>query len=179
MLRALQRARTCAIGFALFSLILPTHVVAQAPKAPAKRPQVHDIQLNAQGKLRVVVVDGQGQRIPQSQIKLTRDDFSASPQSTLGVTNNRGEHTFQKLAGGIYRLETDQGICMCRLWTKAAAPPSASQSLLIVNDTRIARGQRPIREIFRSDPILMTALVAAAIAIPLAIHQSKDKSSGS
>ncbi len=151
MSRALQRVRTCAVVFALCGLIFPTDVVAQPQKPSAERPRVHDIQLSAQGELRVVVVDGQGQRIAGTQIKLTRDGFSASSKSTLGVTNNRGKHAFQELTGGIYQLETDQGICMCRLWTQTAAPPSAAQSLLIVNDTRIARGQRPIREIFRSD----------------------------
>jgi hypothetical protein len=65
---------------------------------------------------------------------------------------------------------------MCRIWTTAAAPPRAAKQLLIVNDHLVQRGQRPIREMFHSDPILMTAIAVAAIAIPIAIHKSRDDS---
>ena len=92
------------------------------------------------------------------------------------TTDQRGGFVFSNLAAGTYRLETKSGVYLCRIWTHAAAPPSAAPSLLVVNDAQIERGQRPMKEIFRSDPLLMAAIVAAAIAIPIAVHKSQDDS---
>lgn len=163
--------RRTAIAFALVGLIWPPSAVAK--EAPT--PKTHDVKLTPAGSLAVVVVNAQGKLQKSTRVELQKSD---STEITVGITDEAGRYQFTNLTGGVYQIRTNQGICGCRLWTNRAAPPAAAESLLIVND-RVVRGQRPIREMFRSDPILMTAIVAAAIAIPIAIHQSRDNSSGS
>jgi hypothetical protein len=41
--------------------------------------------------------------------------------------------------------------------------------VLVVADSAVARGQRPIGEIL-CNPVLIGLLIAAAIAIPIAVH---------
>lgn len=176
MFEAMKKLRSCAMAIAVLGLVIPTHVLGDETTPTKKRPRVHDIQLDDQGDLHVVVVNAEGQSMREHRVQLTG---GGTPNPSVGMTDQDGRHTFRGLTGGVYQLQTDQGVCVCRVWTTSAAPPSAAKSLLIVNDVRVTRGQRPIREMFRSDPLLMTAIVAAAIAIPIAIHQSRDKSSGS
>ena len=133
--------------------------------------KVHDVRLDRQGRLRVVVVDAQGHGLPDAEITLTQ---TGKEKGIRGRTNAQGRFVFPSLTGGSYSLQTSEGVCLCRIWTAKAAPPKAASQLLIVNDPVVHRGQRPIREMFHSDPILMTAVAVAAIAIPIAIHKSRD-----
>jgi hypothetical protein len=108
-------------------------------------------------------------------VSVTRVDRTARPRQER--TTPDGRFAVGDLQAGTYRLETSEGVCICRLWTSAAAPPAAAPSLLIVNDASVTRGQRPIRDLFHADPVLMATVVAAAIAIPIAVHKSRDDSS--
>jgi hypothetical protein len=90
------------------------------------------------------------------------------------VTDADGRFAVGNLRGGTYCLQVSEGTSVCRVWTSGAAPPSAARRILVVNDRLIQRGQRPIRELFISDPILVATLVTAAIAIPIAVHKSRD-----
>jgi hypothetical protein len=150
----------------------------QVQATPPARPHVPDVRLDRQGLFHGIVVDGQGQTVPATQVKLERvnQQQEAVTAPSIATTDARGGFVFRELSAGTYRLETSSGIFVCRIWTHKAAPPAAASSLLVVNDAQIERGQRPMQEIFRSDPLLMAAIVAAAIAIPIAVHKSQDDS---
>ena len=89
-------------------------------------------------------------------------------------TNERGQFRFTRLRGGMYRIATPDITLACRAWTAKLAPPSARQSLLVVANMYSARGQQPINEVFCFNPFLMGTIVAAAIAIPIAVHDDGD-----
>jgi len=50
----------------------------------------------------------------------------------------------------------------------------ALNQLLVVSDSSVERGQRPIGELFCSPPFLIGALIVAAIVIPIAVHNAQD-----
>ncbi len=133
--------------------------------------RVPDVRLDAGGQLQGMVVDGQGHGLPEAQVVVSR--VGDSPRQVT-KTDADGRFTVGNLKGGTYCLRVSEGTSLCRVWTPGAAPPSAAHSILVVNDRLIQRGQRPIRELFVSDPILVATLVTAAIAIPIAVHKSRD-----
>ena len=150
----------------------PPAVSRNAENRRLNAVEVKDVQLDARGSLRGVVVDAQGKRQAAAKLTLSRVDRPA--ERTVLETREDGQFATLPIKPGVYRLETSEGVIGCRLWSSTAAPPSASKSLLVVNDTEVVRGQRPIRELFYSDPLLMAGVVAAAIAIPIAVHKSRD-----
>jgi hypothetical protein len=174
-------------------LVNPAVSLGAEPNPSAStRWRVPDVRLDPQRRFHGAVVDGQGKAVGRSRVTLVRSDVP--PPTTTGTassgtdtpgaavdaisqtTDAQGRFTFADVSAGTYRLETDAGISICRLWTHAAAPPAAASSLLVVNDARIERGQRPIRDAFYTDPLLMAVIVGAAIAIPIAVHKSRDES---
>jgi hypothetical protein len=113
---------------------------------------------------------------------------SAQPQSGLvvvAVQNNRqvaravtdqaGQFTLEGLRGGLVQIVAPQAISICRAWAPGTAPPSATNQLLVIQQDVLQRGQMPFGEALFSDPILLGLFVAAAIAIPIAVSNSRDK----
>jgi hypothetical protein len=164
--------RPVAVTLAVTGMLLPVEETrSQEAASCPTTPTVHDIRLDDQGSLHGVVVNAQGQTQPKTRITLV--DLQRGKRRA-NATSRDGKFVFQRLAGGTYHLKTAHGVCHCRVWTAAAAPPTAKAQILIVDDALVQRGQRPVRELFTSDPLLMAVVVAAAVAIPIAVHQSRD-----
>jgi hypothetical protein len=165
--------RHAALTLALLATVAPPEMPSLCAESPGtSRPATHDVQLDSQGQMTGMVVDAAGRPQADEPVAIQRVDRTADPVHIK--TESDGRFRIGPLSAGTYRLTTDEGVCLCRLWTHTAAPPAASPALLIVNDATVTRGQRPIRDMFRSDPILMATVVAAAIAIPIAVHKSRD-----
>lgn len=167
------------VVFAIIATINPSLPLGAATPMPEEPPtrKVPDVRLDDQQAFHGVVVDGEGRPCPQAAISLTKVGSTGTAHKPMEtVTDERGKFDFRDLTGGTYRIETSAGVYLCRLWTHAAAPPSAAPALLVVNDAHIQRGQRPIRDAILADPLLMATVVAAAIAIPIAVHKNRDDS---
>lgn len=147
--------------------------VMGAPPVEHRSKSVIDIRIDPRGRLQGTVVNPQGQRQSQTVVALLREGSESSVARRV-ATDANGQFAFTTVTPGTYRLQTDEGVVRCRLWSSAAAPPSAAARVLLVNDASLVRGQRPIRELFFSDPLLISVVVAAAIAIPVAVHKSRD-----
>lgn len=160
-----------ASWIALFAMMNPLAVWGAPPTTEAA-VRVTDLALDSAGCLNGVVVTGAGHRQAKAPLRLKRIDRRAAVMELS--TDRDGAFRSAKLSPGIYQIETSEGIVTCRVWSQRAAPPSAAKSLLVVNDAQVVRGQRPVRELFSSDPFLMTGIIAAAIAIPIAVHKSRD-----
>jgi hypothetical protein len=141
------------------------------PVPPAKqRPLVLDVGLDANRALRGEVRDAQGQAQANTDVVLWKKDVIVQRTRSDG----KGRFRFRDLKGGHYQIATPDSKVACRAWTAGHAPPSARKSLLIVANVYSARGQQPINEVFCFNPFLMGTIIAAAIAIPIAVHNSGD-----
>ena len=134
--------------------------------------KVRDVALASQGTLRGQVLDSTGKPQPGVAIMLVRDGREVG--ST--VTGDRGEFALTNLRGGIYQLAAGQYTGVYRIWSPQTAPPVATDGVLIVASGDVLRGQ-----CFRAphglkhwlvNPWFMAAVAAAAIAIPVAVHNA-------
>ncbi|MCH5375675.1 MAG: carboxypeptidase-like regulatory domain-containing protein [Planctomycetes bacterium] len=138
-------------------------------------PTVSDVRLDPQGTLRGQLVNLQGQPVADQPLELHRGGQTIARASSRAD----GEFVFQRLPAGVYQIRLGSYAAACRAWTADAAPPSAQSRLIMLSEPITVRGQQPIHEIFRN-PLFIGLVVAAAIAIPVAIHNSQDdKPSGS
>ncbi|HTU24065.1 MAG TPA: carboxypeptidase-like regulatory domain-containing protein [Pirellulales bacterium] len=163
-------------------LLLPAPAWAEDVAGPPGRTagdRTLDVMLDANGTLSGTVVDPQNQPVAGATIWLA----AGGDQRASALSDRAGEFRFTALRGGIFRIATGDQTTLCRVWTATAAPPGARPSVLLVlggGEPVATRGQTPIPSYFRSDAFLIGAVIAGAIAIPIAIHNFRnDQPSGS
>jgi hypothetical protein len=178
--------RLLAVALAIPGLLLPpfstaTAAAAEAQRPPgrppeAARPLVHDVELTEQGTLEGCVVDQDGMTLAAAPVILMRQEREAARVAT----DRQGAFSVGGLRGGVYTIVVDTDACVCRVWSAGTGPPHAGRQLLIVRGEQVERGQMPFHCLFPQGPVLAGLVVAAAIAIPVAIHNSSgDSASGS
>jgi hypothetical protein len=92
-------------------------------------------------------------------------------------TDASGGFAVRGLTGGVYTVATPIGGSVYRAWSPRTAPPAAVTSALIVPDQNIVRGQWGTGALgWLANPWVLAAIVAAAIAIPLALDDDDDAS---
>lgn len=129
-----------------------------------------DVTLDDGGSVRGEIRDAQGQLKPGTAVALWRGQNEVQRVRA----DQHGAFRFVGLTGGMYRITTPDTTVHCRFWTAGHAPPASRQGLLIVTNEYSERGQQPINEVFCFNPFLMGTIIAAAIAIPIAVHESGD-----
>ena len=110
-------------------------------------------------------------------------------------TNGDGVFQVPGLKGGIYQISCDQNHSIYRVWSTNAAPPSASNGVLIIQPDSVQRGQcaegcAPGTVVggpggyvpgptahqgmlgLLANPWIVGAAVAVAIAVPLALDDN-------
>jgi hypothetical protein len=138
-----------------------------SPRATAVVP-VPDVRLDSRGSFQARVLSPEGQ--PLGRLGCT---LQASGQTLVtSPTAADGSLRFDGLSGGVYNLQIDQQVLHVRLWTAEAAPPGAVPELLIVHGSQLQRAQQPLCNLLGQEPIMIGLLIAAAIAIPIAVHNS-------
>ncbi len=142
------------------------------PQRPA--PPVRDVALDRVGTLVGQVVDEHGVPQAQQQVVVRRVNIEAAEAKTL--TDATGRFAVVGLQGGLHELSVGHVTTTHRLWTPAAAPPAAAREVLLVSSDAVQRGQRPIADLL-TGPVLIGLIIAAAIAIPIAIHNSRKDAS--
>jgi hypothetical protein len=172
--------RLAKIGYCL-SLLAVEGTLLPAPVQGAETvvqaaPLAIDVMLDAEGTLAGMVVGAQGEAAVGTRVSL-----SATGGGPINViTDDEGRFRVAGLHGGIFQITTGERTVIFRVWTPAAAPPGARRSVVLVIDGGTTRGQTPLPDFVRSDAFLLTAVIVAAIAIPIAIHNFRnDHPSGS
>lgn len=180
--------RACA-WVAAATVVVPMQVMANqpvvVPQVPVKpqptQPAVKtvDVALDVHGRLSGQVVNVEGQPQVKSVVSLTD-----GKQTQKVITNQRGEFRLDNVATGSYRLQVGKQLKPCRVWKQAAAPPQANQGVMLIAGDQIVRGQTycgsPVAAGYggfkeaMTHPLVVAGVVAAAIAIPVAIHNSDD-----
>lgn len=136
------------------------------------RVQTHDVTLGATNELQGTLVDKSGARLANRIVIAVHSDKSA----LQSVSDANGHFRFQQAKPGTYQLASQGSYQVCRCWAANTAPPAASPGLLLVEGDQTLRGQRPIGELL-SGPVLIGLIIAAAIIIPIAVHNSKKSAS--
>lgn len=180
MVRVLRFCRISAVVLACMSWILPVQLLAAAGPLrstgpePAGRPMVGDVALGPGGQLRGQVIDAGGNPLAGQSIAISR----AGQIVGHAVTDEGGRFTVAGLRGGLYHISTANGAGVYRLWTASAAPPVASEVLVLVAGENILRGQEPggLGDFLLSPQgFILAGIIAAAIAIPIAIHNARNE----
>ena len=155
------------------SLVVPHMGTCRADTIPAA--VCRDAELAAGGIFRGQIRDVNGVGLSGQMVVLQHDHQT---QATA-VTNAEGSFAFAGLTGGTYHIHFAERHHVVRLWMPGTAPPGAAQQALFVQDEPLVRGQHPISSLVGCEPIMIGVLIAAAIAIPVALHNSGDDVPGS
>ncbi len=173
----LRSCKTLLVALAFTGTVLPLRPVlgetpeVNGPVAGVEATQaVRDVALGPGGILRGTVVDPQGQSFRAVPVVVRQ----ASREVARVQTDETGRFQIRGLRGGLYRIESSGSLIVCRLWTAVAAPPAARRELLLVGGGAAERGQMPLGDLFVSKPFLVGMIIAAAIAIPIAVNNSRS-----
>lgn len=168
-----RRAETILVAFSVIGMCLSTPGLVMGGTEPPS-PPITDIALHDGGALVGQVVDAQN--IAKVNVRVSLQDIKGQELASA-VTDQQGHFTIPGLKGGVYQVVTSQGRGIYRLWAPGTAPPSAQQGALIVTGGDIIRGFEPgAFGSFITHPLVLGAIVATAIAVPVALHNSHPAS---
>jgi hypothetical protein len=174
----LRRLKAFCVALSCLGLILPPSVLASGPpwavagpgsRAPQPAKLVRDVALDPAGSLHGLVADVQGVRVAGAEVVLRRP--GGTPIRTHA--DRQGRFSFDQLRGGVYQVSVGRQGGLIRAWADQTAPPAAQNVALLVVGDDVVRGQMPAEEFFASDAVIITAMVAAMIAIPIVVHNSR------
>ena len=172
-------AKALCVGLSCLGLILPASALqaarrpaAMAAQPPAPQPAklTSDVELDATGTLRGQVVNVGGVPVAEAEVFLRQSGF----QFARTRTDATGRFSFRHLRGGMYEVVVRGHSGLVRAWAAKTAPPAAEEIALVVVGHDLVRGQMPAEQFFASDAFVVTAMVAAMIALPIALHNSGD-----
>ena len=160
-----------AVGLATIGLCFPQAVMA-APPTSNQTTEITDVRLHDGGALRGQVVTVQNVPLAGAEVVLS----SGNQKIDARKTDQNGYFTFVGLHGGVYQVVAANNHRAYRAWPQGAAPPVAQSGALIVAGNETVRGQSGGLRTFLANPWVIAAIVAAAVAIPVGIHNSRSAS---
>ena len=174
-----------AAWLAVLGFCLPMTSVAGDVPAPVRTGgAIADVALAPGGVLVGRVVDAQGQPTPAILVSI----HHSNREVARTTSDQNGTYVFHGLQGGVYHIVSGKGTRICRLWAAQTAPPSAQDSLFIVSNPNAVLAQWETgsfgaflenAKCTLTNPLVIGGIIAASVAIPVAIHNSKDSPSGS
>lgn len=145
----------------------------------ARAMTVVDVSLQSDGVLFGQLVDTQGRPLSATEIHITDGRNQWRTQTDL-----QGQFKLAGMHGANYTVQVGQQVQLIRAWSAGTAPPSATKGLLFVQDNDVVLAQHCASPVCGSaiggakhplaNPWIVGGLVAAAIAIPVAIHNADD-----
>jgi len=169
--------RSACLGLACLGLVLPGGLAPGAqPSAGTPRtadkacetPPIGDVELESNGTLRGMVVNLQGVPLGKASIVVRQADRELGRTSTDG----QGRFSLDGLRGGTYHVAAGRWAKMFRVWGPNTAPPRAKQVALLVVGEDVVRAQMTLEEFWTCEPIVITAMLGAMIAIPIAVYNN-------
>ncbi len=161
-------------GLAVVGLCIPQAALAAAD-SDSGRSAVADIQLHKGGILFGKVVNPQNVIVAGAEVSL----YGGDRVLAKAKTDQHGQFAFRGLRQGVYHVAAANGGGALRVWPQEVAPPASQPQALIVSGQGTVRGQRGGGRFlqFMSNPWVLAAMIATAIAVPVAIHNSKSPAS--
>jgi hypothetical protein len=174
----------CAMAWlAVGGVCVPSDVFAadqQVARAEAAAPAVQpisDVALGPGGLLTGRVWDADRQPRSGFDVAILADGRTVATTRT----DANGVYAVNGLRGGVHQVVTPETSQVLRLWADGTAPPRAAGSADIVCGEDIVRGQwgghTPYfhkAAMWATNPFLVGAIVATAVAVPVIIHNTDD-----
>ncbi|HTQ40708.1 MAG TPA: carboxypeptidase-like regulatory domain-containing protein [Pirellulales bacterium] len=168
------------LSIACCGMILPVNVWAAEGQStpgveiatvapPAATPMVSDVALQAGNVLQGQVVDSAGQPVSGAPVSLLQQQQEIAKATTAAD----GSFQVNGVRGGVYRVVTFQGDGTYRAWPMNAAPPAAKPKIVLTQNSSDAH---PVIKALTS-PLAICAIVATAIAVPVALANRNHGSS--
>jgi len=163
------------VGLACLGLLLPPFLpeaavagqeadIQQGSQVPAR-----DVALQDGGTLVGQVVDGQGNPLAGARVTVRQMDREVA----VTAADAQGQFAVRGLRGGQYQIVAGGSAAAYRLWAPNTSPPAAQPRAILVAGPTQVRGQYGPIVGWLTKPWVLAGLVAAAIAIPIAIHESQ------
>ncbi len=160
----------CLFYLAMSGMLLPSPCRSEGPHP-------RDVQLSPSGQLFGRLVDLKGEPKPDTIVRLWTTP-SGPPREIR--TDAEGQFQYGPMTGGLVHVQAGSVRHEARTWAFGTAPPGSLTCYEAVwADPYVIRGQQPFCSIFGNEPLMIGILAAAAIAIPLAVHDSDDRPPGS
>ncbi len=170
--------RSVVISLATLGMCLPQVAFAAEP---VSMPAVVDVALSDGGVLHGQVVDLQGAGVAGVPVSVKAQDRDVATATTAAD----GTFSVQGLRGGMYRVAAGQGQGVYRLWSAGTAPPAAQTGATIYTQNGAVDGNVVVYtqyggggtlKMLLSNPIVIAGIVATAIAVPVALANSRSSS---
>ena len=119
------------------------------------------------------VVDPQGTPVPGAPVSLR----SQGKQLVAIKSGKEGYFAFKGVRGGVYQIVTRDGQGTYRVWSPGTAPPAAEEGALVIAGSEVVRGQegtKPPLKVLLANPLVIGAVAATAVAVPVAIHNARQ-----
>lgn len=173
------RKKTWGFGLAwlaVLAMVAPVGTLGAADRPVSSAGMASDVALSPDGTLRGQVLSPQGQGLAGVHVAVS----AGARDLGSTVTGADGRFEIRGLKGGVLMLTAGPTRTAVRAWTATAAPPAARRDVLIVAGQSQTLGQSwgGFKKVI-TNPWVIAGVVAAAVAIPIAIHNSKDDSPAS
>ena len=168
-MRVASRIQFVAVSLAIAGMCFPQAAFAAAG-ANAQPGAIADIQLHEGNVLIGQVVTPENRPAADAAVTL----HSGNQLLASAKTDAKGVFAFRGLQNGVYQVMTPNGQGTYRVWEPGTAPPAAQAGALIVAGQNTVRGQEAMTGLrnLLANPLVIAGIVAAAVAIPVAIHNS-------
>ena len=135
------------------------------------KPVMTDVALSDGGTLEGLVVDNQSTGQPGVPVTLRSQDRDVAQT----ITAADGQFVVQDLRGGVYHVAAMQGDESFRLWAPRTAPPAAKKRAIVYVQNNGSSDSGLKR--FLGHPLILPAIIATAIAVPIAVSSSHHPAS--
>jgi len=133
-------------------------------------PTMTDVALSDGGTLEGQVVDHANTGQPGVPVIVRTQDRDVAQTTTAA----NGQFVVQDLRGGVYHVATVQGDETFRLWAPRTAPPAAkNRAIVYVQNNGGSGGLKGIL----GHPLVLPAVIATAIAVPIAVSSHHQPAS--
>ena len=174
-MKLVRCVRVTLVTLACGTWIFPASAAQPAAGAAPLPTAFCDVRLSDDGTLHGQWLDAHGAAVAQQTVVLCQGTRALAETRTDAA----GRFAFLRIRGGIYQITNGSTAVACRVWTGSAAPPAALQQVLVTDRADVVRGAQPISALF-TNPLVIGLIIAAAVAIPLAVHKNQqEQASGS
>lgn len=158
--------RSSLVGLSLLGMLFPAQWGSAAQALPAASLTAIDVQLQRGGLLFGQAVDAHGAPMSGEPVSVRHQ----GRQVVTTTADRTGRFCLGGLRGGTYEIAAGEARNMFRLWAPGTAPPCAAQGAFVVAGAAAVRGQSGPISFWLSKPWVIAGAVAAAVAVPVAIH---------